>query len=100
MQKNKKVRAFYEAQNELLDLFAEVDEVLDSATEQIRNQSRERRERRMTRSSDGTESDENEPLLPMPVTSKGRIEEEEAENKDVRWTINVNLLVCHHSLPS
>jgi hypothetical protein len=67
----KKLRRFYEGQNELLDAYAEVDAVLDDTVVD-------------------TYSDiESSPLLPR----NRREGEEAAESRRVKWAININLVI-------
>ena len=71
----KKLRRFYEAQNELLDSFAEVDEILDDCIQ--------------TADKGSGRDLESAPLLP-----KGHLEgKEEAFSRTVTTAINVNLVI-------
>jgi len=74
----KPLREFYESQNELLDMFAEVDEILDDC---VHTAAEDKHTRDL----------ESAPLLPKNhMASHGR---EEAANKTVNRAINVNLAI-------
>ncbi|GAA94205.1 uncharacterized protein L969DRAFT_86324 [Mixia osmundae IAM 14324] len=85
--KKKKIREFYEKQNEILDYFAEVDEVLD-ATHASALAPQEPQ-------AAGSPFSESSPLLPVAREDyrSSRAREGDKLQEDVKWAIAVNLII-------
>ncbi|KNG47205.1 cation diffusion facilitator 10 [Stemphylium lycopersici] len=90
--RNKKVRQFYEAQNERLDDWAEVDMVVSSLADDIVDSMNPRDPDHDGVAEDrgplGSSGEDLEPFLPEEEREKRR-----KSAKHVRWAININVLV-------